>query len=334
MLETLKIILSRIRKERIEKLNSFPVREVVALLERKAILSLELPFETTPENILEARAIVYKQKEQKHRRKYQRKFEVDKRKEKLAEEVIEEWIESESSNYQQAKSNFILFLKDRQLLRYYYFDGKPLFAQDLHRDLPLALMLNAIEQSSFAASTQEKFRSLAHSLYTYLVKDLDTSSNTFAEKPLPSLYEVEKFFEYLETRALKSTTIRAYKDVFLARALFYVPLPAKKLFFLDPPDAVGKSLHYQERQFPIPASFIELWKGFACDKLFSQELNERLLHQKIRRLGEYAGLSIILTPSSLRKCMESICKVALNIDSETYKHLYKQIAAESCFTAV
>jgi hypothetical protein len=98
---------------------------------------------------------------------------------------------------------------------------------------PLENLLDFIENTECQESTKTTYRSYVKSLYQFLTKDLYKTPSLFAKKNTLSLYDAEKLFEFLETRALKSTAIRAFEDILICRALLYLPLPAKKMFSLE-----------------------------------------------------------------------------------------------------
>jgi hypothetical protein len=148
----------------------------------------------------------------------------------------------------------------------------------------------------------------------------------FGRRGRLSLRDSAKLFEFLETRALKSTTVDKYHDVLLCRALFYAPLPEKKFFVLGPPDEQSFCLRSDADVFWVPPSFIRLWKGFALsDRLLSRTFDDRGLQKKIQRLGQYAGLSIqSLSPSILRISAKTAYATYLLADDRTKSQLPKR----------
>lgn len=324
MLNNFKNILTQIRKARERELAEYEDilggrsgdYQIHELRVREAILRLELPFKTDIVSIMEARGSLYEEKDNKRSKKIK----------KTAHQVIDEWRnDSESRDTRQARRSFCHLLKGGGLLLYHHDHGsesEAVPAKDLPKILTRKSMLNFIDGLNIANSSKETFRGYANSLYEFLTKDLDLSQLMYAQENLLSLSDANKFFEFLECRALKSTTIRAFEDLFICRALTYIPLPAKRLFSLKAPDELNKCLNLEENKIMLPQSFIDLWKCFSIyDLLFPCKLNERLLHQKIRRLGDYAELSITLTPSILRSSLYSICYNNLYINSEVIHKL-------------
>ncbi len=273
----------------------------------KAILTLELPFRTNIEDVLEARASLYLQKQDRK----------EKKQEKTADTIITEWCNQEYESSTNSRTSFCELLQSRGILI------RSLTISEIARKLPLQLMIEIIEKEPLKDSTKEVYTLYAKDLYEFLQKDLYISTNWFTKKDIISLFDVEKLFEYLEKRALKGNTIRAFEDVFLSRALFYAPVTTKKLFSISSLDRNTLDINCEDHSFPVPRSFVDLWNNFLLPshQLFPNEMNERVLHQKIRRLGEYAEVSLALTPSILRSSMESICYNYLFIEPEVIRLL-------------
>lgn len=122
--------------------------------------------------------------------------------------------------------------------------------------------------------------------------------------------EIAKFLEFVEQKALNSTSIRPYKALLLCRSLICAPLPAKKLFSLAAPNEQNSSLECEGQEFPVTATFIKLWKCFDEKYLFPNSLRtyrnpEQYLNLTIKRLSKRAKLPICLTPTMLRLVREA-----------------------------
>ncbi len=185
---------------------------------------------------------------------------------------------------------------------------KKLLAEDLPHILTLEAMEKIINEEDLDPATKKIYLSHARNLRLFIKKAYPNSPVMKGRRGRLSLSDAAKLFEFLETRALKSTTIRAYHDILLCRALFYAPLPEKKFFNLGPPDEEFSCLRSGNAVFCVPGSFLKLWKKFShTDCLLGRMFDDRQLHKKIQRLGKYAELKIeSLTPSILRSSTKAI----------------------------
>jgi len=135
-----------------------------------------------------------------------------------------------------------------------------------------------------------------------------------------SVEGVAALFEYLEARALKTRTIRAFQDIILLRALFYAAGARKDFFDLCMPN--DQSMIGLNKDFyPVPQSFVALCQYLpSSGRLFERRFDDRQLNKKLRRLGEYAGLNEIVTPSIFRLFAQSVW-ASLLIDGRTKGNL-------------
>lgn len=202
-----------------------------------------------------------------------------------------------------------------------------LSAEDLPYILTMEAMETVINGLDVDSSTKEVYISHARSLRSFVEKVYPVSPVFKGRRCLLSLSDAATLFEYLETRALKSTTIRAYHDVLLCRALFYAPLPEKQFFSLGAPDNTNSCLRAGKKVFFVPRSFVMLWKNFSCtDSLLCRTFDDRQLHKKIQRLEKYAGLTIeSLTPSILRSSAKAAYLTYLSLSDDVLTFLPKRV---------
>lgn len=120
-----------------------------------------------------------------------------------------------------------------------------------------------------------------------------------------SRHHLADLLKSLEQSALKSTSLRPSKALLLVRALFYAPLPAKKLLSLPAPDEEGLFLQSGKKRFYVHESFVNFWKCFGeTEYLFPASMRkwrnpESQLNTTVKRLGKQAKLPISLTPTML-----------------------------------
>jgi hypothetical protein len=121
-----------------------------------------------------------------------------------------------------------------------------------------------------------------------------------------------RFLDFLEQKALDSTSGRPYLALLICRALIYAPLPAQKLFSLGAPDEEQYTLECEGEKFHVTGQFIKFWKCFNEPHLFPNSLRnckdpEKRLNTIIKRLSKRAKLPICLTPTMLRLVREACC---------------------------
>ena len=278
------------------------------LIQRKMLLTLELPYKTDLLSVLETLGSIYKEKSEKRSRKL----------EKSADSILKEWCNEDKN-----KITFLNVLRARGT--FHYDCDTP--SENLGNIFCYEQMQNYLVCLSpkISDDTIRTYLSHAKNLSSFLNKDLHLSHNLFLQKESISLLEASRFFETLETRALKSSTIRAFEDLLLCRALTYIPVTGQQLFSLGIPDKDNLTIGCGTQMFNVPRTFIELCDCFSLsDRLLPKQLKgkeEKFLHQKIQRLGEYATLSVKLTPSILRKAFGPICCKALQINSQALQLL-------------
>jgi len=319
MIEKLKSILVEIQKERsleLSKITSSWMR-TEELNRQKSLLALELPFSTNHKDIMLARAAAYAEKDQKRKKK----------RSKTAYQIITEWKNSGSSEEVYARGIFCDRLQQAHVLSYHRDLGhstEPIIVQELVKSISIDPMIDCINRLGLSDTQKDIYLNYAEDLLSFINRELLVLPPMIFKKKQPlSLVDAEKLFEYLECRALKSSTIRAYADLLLCRALLYTPLPAKKLFALSSPlkNSTGWIVRSGAVPFGVPASFVALWKGFLLeDRLLPTAFDEDHLSKKIRRLGKHAGLPTVLNPSILRLSIEPILN-SLGIDSSTESFL-------------
>ena len=321
MLYHLKETLLKIRKNREQaiiqakaKAEKLPDPKKIRI-EPISLIPLDLPFKTDPISIFEARGAAYKIKDARRNEKLG----------KTIYQVIQEWQSTGSQDNQEKKIFLCTLLKESKSLAYHHDHGdhtSPILVSEFSDQFSQNIMQNCIDNSKLDEANKKKLSYFLENLFNYVKKDLLVTPVLLKRNKSLSLPDAVKFFEYLECRALKSTTVRAYADILLCRTLFFIPLPAKKLFSLNPPDEKTLSINTISESLRVPESFVELWKCFEIkDRLLPRVLDEKQLHKKIARLGEYAELSIPLNPSILRSAMEDICQNELHIDPIVMKLL-------------
>lgn len=342
MIEKLKTVLLKIRKEREDELEEYKSYGVdpERYANRKAILTLELPFKTDYASIVKARASAYQKLDEERNRRLgidcdlfgaqgermvslhenqsavtEQKHIVVKRRikepSKNAYTFLEEWIRSAKGATVHARRTLYYVLKN-WIANFYAthprYDKVMISSPSLlsAEDLPYVLTMEAMETVinglDVDSTTKEVYLSYARSLRDFIMKAYPISPILFARRSPLSICNAAKLFEYLEKRALNTTTIDRFHDILICRALFYAPLPTKEFFSMGPPDENSSCLRWDDNVFCIPSSFIRLWKELCCrERLFIRTFDDRQLHKKIKRLGQYAELSIeSLTPSVLR----------------------------------
>lgn len=312
MIHKLKSTLEKIRQAREQELlkNTPSYMDEESRRKQSALLIAESPFSVNHLKTMNARALAYQ--EQKERGRKKRK--------KTAYTMVQNWIRSGKPEEIETRQVFCDLLQSHHVLSYHRdlgYRAETIKADELHELVPLENMNRCIELYCLAHSSQQTYFAYAESLEAFINKDLHVLPPVIRKPPL-SLDDVAKFFSYLEERALKSTTIRAYTDVLLCRTMFYSPLPAKKLFALGPPQkgSHGWYLGSNTTSFPVPVSFVQLWKALSLDnKLLPRRFHEDTLSKKITRLGKYANLSTNLNPSILRRSLKGIFNESFIIDS-------------------
>jgi hypothetical protein len=199
-------------------------------------------------------------------------------------------------------------------------------AEDLPYILTIEAMESVINALDVEPETKRVYLSHASNLRDFLLQASPITQGCSGRKARLSLTDIEKLFEFLETRALKSSTIRAYHDVLLCRALFYAPLPEKEFFDLGAPEESSSCLRSGDATFFVPSSFLKLWKAFSFpSQLLHRKFDERQLHKKIKRFGEYAGLEFeSLTPSILRLSAKSAYLIYLSLSDHVVAYLPKK----------
>lgn len=314
MLDHLKRTLREIREERIEELASykkiiqdFPDSER-RYEKRRAILVLELPFKTDAASLNSAKVGLFGSRRNQRNQKVAKPIKT----------IFIEWLRSGAEHTQMLRQSFLDKLESEGFFTFFYetADGKkPMPIEDFPNRSPMETMLDFVGRMNVSKSTKATYSSYVKSFYEFVVSDLHPSSGEFSQfGESLSLFEAEKLFEYLEKRALRSSTTRVFLDILICRSLFYLRLSAKELFSLPNPNADTRTVHLDGQDWVIPSSFIRLWQHFSlAEYLFPKALNERTLYQKIHRLGGYAKVSTVLTPTILKSSLRAICQQDLRI---------------------
>lgn len=237
----------------------------------------------------------------------------------LAYKAINEWKMAAGNEEFESRNGFCDFLQLHRLLGFYLhhpnWRATPFTVEHLIKRYPIEGILNTIEQEYKDSTLGEQYKKFASNLWLFLQGGPHLPQGKSRNKPPLNLFEAQKLFEYLEMRALKSTTVRAFLDILICRTLFYAPLPIKKMFDLRAPIESERMLVSDSDSFRVPASYVALWKAFHLnDRLFLCGFEEYLLSQKINRLGRYAGLLLPLTPSVLRASQAHIWECELKIE--------------------
>lgn len=317
MIDKLKSTLEKIREARAQELQkgicSYVNEEVCQ--QKRAELVLELPFSTDQQHILEARS-----------KEYQALNRISlKKRKQTAYKIIQQWIHSGLPEEIKTRNSFCSFLQYYHVLSYHRdlgYKAEVIKSEELSKLLSLENMQHCINAYPPDDNLKHKYLNYAENLIAFINQDLYVQAPIPKKQPL-SLIEAGKFFEYLEERALKSTTIRAYTDIILCRTLLYASLPAKKIFELGPPKSKTSRwcLQSDDITFPVPRSFVALWRALSFkDRLLPKACNEDQLSKKISRLGKYAGLQTALNPSILRNSLPSL-QSALGLEGPTTKTL-------------
>src|ERR1700733_5057730 len=283
---------------------------------RKAILALELPFKTDTASVLNARASAYQAREnirndllrieskqveviaeeqvsvheQRKLKLTDKKCLVIKQKKstsKNAYAFINEWICSANSESVRQVRRVIAMILQKWITNFYaphstynnILTSSPstLSAEDLPHILTKRAMETVIKDLDVSASTKEVYLSHIGNLRDFIMRAYPISPSLLGRRSLLSLDDAANLFEFLETRALKSTTSDKYHDILLCRALFYAPLMEKDFFNMGPPDEGASCLRSGDIAFNVPGSFTKLWKGFCCPKsLFIRTFDDKL----------------------------------------------------------
>lgn len=321
MIESLKSSLLDIRKQRDAELEKFSSQSGIDLARceaRRAILTLELPCKTDTLSIHHARALAYQKiegdksallgidptqeivvsEEGLHIRKKRRHNSKNLIK---IDDFLESWIVCDVIEEAHIKRMFV-FGMVKNIFSKINFYNEDLRLENLPYILTLETMSHEIKCSDIEEDVKNVYMAQAQSLWNHISYLLPISPVLRGRRARLSLNDAAKLFDYLEIRALKSSTIQKYNDLLLCRALFYVSLPEKKFFNLEPPAEEELRVKSQRDSFKIPGTFVRLWKAFSRpNSLFERSFDDRQLHKKIQRLGKYAGLTIeSLTPSILR----------------------------------
>ena len=302
MIEKLRSTLEKIRQAREEELHKNAPHFLGEEEYRRqhALLTLELPFSTHIKDTMEVSGEIIRERIEKCQGKRQQS----------AYKTIQKWIKSGKPEEIEIRKSFCTFLKNCHVLSYHHDLGNKaevINTEELSKIMPVENMRQCIDLYPPDPNLQQVYLDYTENLSSFINKGLYLSFPIPKKKPL-SLTDAEKLFEYLECRALKSTTVRTFTDILLCRALFYAPLPAKKLFALGPPEKKAKRwyVYSDTASFQVPNSFVLLWKEMSLGKqLLPREFDEDQLSKKISRLGKYAGLSTALNPSILRLSLEA-----------------------------
>lgn len=358
MIEKLKSTLLEIRKERDLDHDLRRYKDSERYATRKAVLTLELPFETDSVSVLNARASAY----QKRNIPRSDLLNITSEEEILPEKVpvrmlkdgqelfseekinvkksikngsetphnfIEKWIDSGNSTSTKNVRRTVYYILKKWIVKLNNRLPKDqkLSAEELPHILTLETMEKIINEEDVDHTTKKVYLSQARNLNHFMMKAYPISPVLKGRRGRLSLNDAAKLFEFLETRALKSTTIRAYHDILLCRALFYAPLPEKEFFSLGPPTVASSCLCSGKDVFCVPRSFIKLWKEFSyTDCLLGRIFDNRQLHKKIQRLGKYAELKIeSLTPSIMRSSAKAIYFTDLLLSDDVIALLPKRI---------
>jgi hypothetical protein len=315
MIDQLKRCLKEIRGERIKVLESVP--EWKGIEERnkmRDILILELPHSIDDINKVFSRSSLYLQ-------------HAVKREEKLKQspqELILKWKKQGNNAEEAARVAFCDFLQQSGVQYYHYHEGTPqaYTIEEFSKLFPLAEVISCIERSSLNKEFKKKYILFAEDLFNYINKDMFFSPLIRKRYSGVSRSSLAQFFEYLEQRALKSSTIRAFEDLLLCRVIEYTPLPTKKLFSLGAPR--GQIYEFEGHSFYVPTSFMKLHGLIsASERLISRPFSENQLSKKIKRLGKYAGMSEKFNFSVLRNSIGSI-QEELGIDPELSRLLSRR----------
>lgn len=322
MISDLKAILTEIRKERSEELLRYVSHcgDKTRCENRKAILLLELPYKTDSLDLLHARASASRDEDDiKIRKKNDSGLT-------LLDNFFERWICSgDSDDVKNERQTFYNLIR-KIITGIQKRNPRWLTLDTVHCVLTYEAMAEVINQLDIDPSSKEIYLSHARSLDEYMRKTYPISCVLFGRRSHLTLSDISKLFEYLEARALKSSTPQKYEDLLLCRALFYAPLPTKDFFNLELLEEHPPTLKSKDAIFPIPQTFLKLWKGFGnSDRLFSQVHDDRGLNKKIKRLGKYAELSIpSLTPSILRESGRGAYYNHLSLDEKELTFLPKR----------
>lgn len=349
MISNLRNVLTEIRKAReaeLEKYRIFCGDNKFLFEVRRSILLLELPYKTDTVSILYARAKAYESLEEERENLIRKssgitvsegleevqndmgegchrvKREIQKKVNKSstnAHSFILQWIKSDEKK---VHSRRVLYsLLKRGIIQ--FTQPSSVSAEDIPHILTMKAMTQVIENQDMDDSSKEVYLSHAKSLRKYVCKVLPISPVLIGRRAVLSLDDAAKLFEYLETRALRSSTSQKYHDLLLCRALFYAPLPTREFFNLRDPESTQLDLKSNGEAFHVPNTFIQLKQALDyAGPLFLQIFDDRGFHKKINRLGQYAGLAIeSLTPSIMRQSAKAAYTHYLSIDENVMRFL-------------
>lgn len=171
--------------------------------------------------------------------------------------------------------------------------------EDLAYALPREKLFKNIHEANLKDSSKRIYRCYARKH----VKEADeVVGNTYIREGIDS-YTLAAYFNYLEERCLKSTSLQPYKDLIEVRLLFYVPIKTNLLnqITLSDINVLSQQLHYTDNQYRFPSTFIELARS-----VFSKR--EPLLEKSTKKLDKFVSqtaarlkLNEKITPTLIRR---------------------------------
>jgi hypothetical protein len=331
-----RLILEALRAERTRELEEFKIygnlwhddgKELIA--HRKAILTLELPFKTDSVSLNESWVNTRKREKSKVENVFEKWFSSYRNfDQKDAKNSFRTTLKSALHEQVDICSNsFEVIFKDkvRELI---------VPAEDLNRVSVLQAFAELIERANFTEATKENYllrldaifrpityennivsrlykqrqtRALLRSQPKLLGNKLNISPNkrrVFLETICP--YELANFFDYLESRYLKSNKKEHLVDLVEIRFMFYAPLSCQELHRIKMENIGSNSLVCQETHFNFPESFMELASSVKASSDTLMTKNEKQLYKLILNLSNSCGLKKVITPTYIKKGLQAI----------------------------
>lgn len=217
-------------------------------------------------------------------------------------DVFKAWINSSTNQKtQEWRKGFMGFLKHLKGFDPIFLD-KPFNPEALNSRL--AMFDCYIRNLNIAETSKNSYYSCLNGIDKYIESFLGELWRFFEPGFLDSLKDLADFLEWLEKRALRSTTVRKYNDLLICRALIHAPIPVSQFIALPAPDA-HQEIQSNSRSFQVPGTFMKFWKAFGeKNYLLPASVRawknvEKRLDTLTSRRGKKAGLSDRLAPGVL-----------------------------------
>lgn len=234
--------------------------------------------------------------------------------------ILMEWAHSmKNPNTCKARTTFLYKLKkildSKQQSEIF---SKPAIDGAFYLKNPSSEVYSIFSDIETTSQTKKQYHSYIESIKHFLLR----STGYWSTRPTPIFKPdivnmtkpcaatIANFLVFLESRALKSQSLSPYVNIILARSMIYTKLPISCLLNLTVHEKTSSLAFDEQAQYPVPSSFIYLWKSFQTSAyLFPESLRKvrspsQEISQRLSRLIKRAGVQ--LTPSSLRDQIEDL----------------------------